>query len=65
MQRIYAQIVTSQLKYSRYLEGLSDRRDNPHCVATIVTSCTVLASADTPGPDGLMIRLFPEIAKTP
>jgi hypothetical protein len=34
-----------------------------HCVATIVTFCTVFASADTPGPAGLMIRLLPQIAK--
>ena len=34
-------------------------------VATMVTFWTVLASADIPGPDGLTIRLLPDIAKTP
>src|SRR5271156_6843814 len=37
----------------------------PHCVATIVRFSVVSASDDTPGPAGLMIRLLPEIAKTP
>jgi hypothetical protein len=31
-------------------------------LATIVTFWTVFASADIPGPDGLTIRLLPEIA---
>ena len=38
---------------------------NPHCVATTVTFCVVFASEEIPGPDGLTIKLFPEIAKTP
>jgi hypothetical protein len=38
---------------------------HPHCVATTVTLSVVFASANTPGPAGLIIRLFPEIANTP
>src|SRR5208282_5808984 len=37
----------------------------PHCVATTVTFSVVFASEETPGPDGLTIKLFPEIVKTP
>jgi hypothetical protein len=36
-----------------------------HCVATIVTLSVASAPEETPGPDGFMIRLSPEIAKTP
>ena len=50
--------VMAPLFFPRYVVALS-----VHCVATIVTFCTVFASADTPGPAGLMIRLLPEIAK--
>jgi hypothetical protein len=34
-----------------------------YCAATIVTFWVVPASADTPGPAGLTIRLLPDIAK--
>jgi hypothetical protein len=36
--------------------------NDAHCVATMVTSWVVSASEESPGPEGLTIRLFPEIA---
>src|SRR5262249_44882078 len=35
------------------------------CVATMVTCSTFPPAPPTPGPEGLMIRLLPLIAKTP
>ena len=36
--------------------------DDAHCVATMVMFWVVSASEESPGPEGLTIRLFPEIA---